>query len=579
MILFKRPLVVVTLLLATWWLGVEASAQGVSGRPKPYAENFEQLHVTGKFLTLPYRIRVYEADGNDITTTILYHEPALRLIVNGDGKIRRNQLGENTRPCISQDECTINRLQVYLQSVDSESIQNEIRSQLKKKDAKTDVLQAKYWFTSSLIYNGDHIRSAEMVAGTWSDGNAMPVTFGVDGWDEANDFINNLENRRDNIAMHYTFDGVSTEHCIAKFTSQARSEIRVHENRRTTAQYVTMKRMSEIARKATDATLVELTCEDSDRRDELYKQIETTLSEAKSTSLWIKWEEAESMLSPVDHDAYRNDIINKEKVTLENEFRENTYVDKSKAAGGGLQACYKTACFGINAAGAITDLEQTDVYHSSGVAWEKDGLQFKPKAIAVYRADDVQGAIDRMVTYNLGSKESKKGKNRVLFGQSALAEEGDNPLYSSYELNWAEFADLRGELARLRKKLDVVQDDVSQASEAIAKHYRKKERQIDRLTRDRTRIKSCYYNVSDYDWIDVGHSNWDIAWVQRDVNDTRTNIGRRSSSNGNWVLHAPDPDGDYLRVYFARGRGVERATSRGIWKRLGRHIVKLSCSK
>lgn len=460
-----RRIVVVVLSMSVSCLHVQTAAQNASGRPKPFAESHTTLK-SADHQFLPYDLPVYNVEGSE-NENFRYYAPALRLVViegsGGDATVKRNYLSRGGDSCAIEDDCDIDRVQLFLQRVNQGQIVGAIRGQ--NTDIEADPLLAEYQLESGEMYDGRRFQSASLSVGTWSSDGPVPVSFTL-GPDEsaglpasngrnetrtvvlenfvgrATNFIRNLERGNDVLKLRYTFSGVSTDICLATYTSEARSEISVHEDRQSTAEYVTLKRVSDIAERASESQHVELNCGRDPARTAILQDFvkDHLATNAAEGGRWITWQDAATMLSPQDRNDFSTSVIREGGYTNQDIDGGREDRDGSWAIGGDARGCYGPVCLGAGAAFAETDTTSEQTYIERGVAYTFTGERYMPQQIAVYRSDAVQRAVETLATYNLGSKEVERGLGDVTlsFAQAWVRQGAMNPLYSSYESVHAE---------------------------------------------------------------------------------------------------------------------------------------------
>lgn len=514
--------------------GAQPAVQNsLSERPKPFAESHEMLK-SADFHFLPYDLPVYMAEASNY----LYYTPALRLIVEGSGpneEIMRNYLSESGESCATEGGCSVNRVQLFLQRVNQREVVDAIKRQLDTKDTKKDPdpLSGKYWLTSGEKYGESVLKTEFMSVGVWSTDSPVPVSFTVASWEEAEDFIENLERGNDVLQLHYVFSGVSTNYCQAAYTSEAKSAILVHEDRNSDAEWVSLKRTSDIAEQASKSTHVELTCEDDPvRTARLREMVESHLAaEAGEGGKWVNWTDAESVLSPTDASDFATNIIGNESFAVEKVDGTSIHIDdESMSASGGTEICVRKFCLRAEGAYADNDIESGDMYFRNGVAYSREQSRYVPQKIGVYRRDAVRHAIDTLATYSLGSKDAVEGEGMVTLGrQSWVREDAGSPLYSAYES---------------------ILDDL-------------------------TEIKACFLKLDEIGttYVNLGHKEFDTAWAQRQRSGDSAMI-HRDKENGRWMLLTGS--GSQAIVHFARGAQVARSTR--FWSRdIGDDSTRVSC--
>ena len=530
--LLKLALIIALSMNALAAVGVQSAAQNLlSERPKPFPESHIMLK-SADFRFLPYDLPVYEV--GEKQSSHYYYTPALRLIFGGDGpnaEVTRNYLSESGESCATEDGCAINRVQLFLQRVNQREIVDAIRKHTKNKKAKSDPLSGKYWLTTREKYGESVLKTAIMSVGAWSTDSPVPVSFVVGSWEEAKDFIENLERRNDVLHLHYVFSGESTNFCQATYTSEAKSAIVVHENRNSDAEWVSLKRTSDIAEEASKSTHVELTCgDDPVSTARLQEMVKSHLAvEARRGGQWVSWTEAKEMLSRVDADDFSTNVIGSESLTVD-EVERRRAGNESISAGGKIEGCHGKMCLGLEGEYTGDDVKSGRIYLENGVMYSRDQNLYVPQEIGVYRRDAVRGAIDTLATYNLGYKDVEEGEGMVTLGRQAwVREDAESPLYSSYE--------------------------------SILDH--------------RTEIKVCFLELDEVGtkYVNLGHEEFDAAWAQRQRNSDSAMI-HRDKENGRWMLLTGS--GSQAIVHFARGAQVARSTR--IWSRdIGGDSTSVSC--
>ena len=593
MMLLRRA-VVLALLTSISCLYVQTAAQNVSGRPKPFAESYTMLRSSD--FQLPYDLPVYKVEGQE-NSNFRYYAPALRLVVIGDSEdgtaVKRNWLSRSGRSCAIKDNCDVNLVQFFLQRINSGKIVDAIRGQDTKIEA--DQLPAEYQLASGEKYGGHHFKSMWLSVGTWSSDGPVPVSFSLgtreeshvrdeDFIDGAKNFIDNLERGNDVLKLHYRFSGVSADICRAEYTTDATKEIDVREDRQS-GDWMTLRRVSNIAKEASKSQYVKLTCgEDPGRTAMLERLVKDHLAaEAERSGEWIDWTDAEKMLSYVDYKDFSTNVVTKEARTEEGSKTEIDYRDESVAVSGDVRGCYGPICLGLGGGGTNHDVTSEQIFLEEGVAYTFDGSRYTPQKIAVYRADDVASAVNSMTTFDLGSREAEEGKGDVTlsFAQAWVRQGARNPLYSSYESVHAEVERVRDDLKQVRDGVDRLKELVRAEAEQHEDELESLFSRNSRLERDlwmvagaRTMIKPCWVNLRGVRnrFVDLRHSDWAVAWLQRGRGDDETEIYR--DRRGNWVLRLGSQRNDVM-VYFAKGAEVTRMTTR--WEDTGGDYSRRPC--
>ena len=602
-----RRIVVVVLSMGVC-LHVQTAAQNVSGRPKPFAESHTTLK-SADHQFLPYDLPVYKVEGSE-NENFRYYAPALRLVVikgsgDDDATVKRNYLSRSGSSCAIEDDCVINRVQLFLQRVNQGPIIGAIRGQ--NTEIEADPLLAEYQLESGEMYDGLRFQSVPLSVGTWSSDGPVPVSFTLgarenavfsassgrneastvareDFVDRATNFIDNLERGNDVLKLRYAFSGVSTDICLATYTFEAKSKISVHEDRQT-AEYVTLKRVSDIAESASESQHVELTCgRDPARTAMLRDFIKDHLARnAAEGGTWVTWEDAADMLSPQDQNDFATNVIREEGYTKQDIDQGRADRDGSWAVGGDVRGCYGPICLGAGVAIVQNDTTSEQTYSERGVAYTFTGERYEPQWIAVYRSDAVQRAVNTLATFDLGSKEAERGIGDVTlsFAQAWVRQSAINPLYSSYESVHAEVERVRDDLKQVRDGVDGLKELVRAEAEQHKDDLESLLYRNSRLERDlwmvagaRTTIKPCPVNLRGVRnrFVDLRHSDWAVAWLQRDAGDDETEIYR--DRRGNWVLRLGSRRNDVM-VYFANGAEVTRMTTR--WRDTGGDLARRPC--